>query len=147
MMAALASGFLRRISREAQSYADRRPIGPAPPSAIRFARYRLKAIETSHTICEALNHYLLTELTVKADMTGAFPAVQALKTVSTERMLSSAHHHQQLVGSEGYRCGSPTNIAAQAFLTPECSPSSTARTTYSANSSPSGACRGVTAGP
>jgi alkylation response protein AidB-like acyl-CoA dehydrogenase len=83
MMAALACGFLRRISREAQSYADRRPIGPAPPSAIRFARYRPKAIETSHTICEALNHYLLTELTVKADMTGAFPAVQALKTVST----------------------------------------------------------------
>lgn len=116
MMAALAFGFLRRINREAQAYADSRPIGPTPLSAIRFAKYRLKAIETSYTICEALNHYLRTALDVKADMTDAFPAVQAIKTVATERMLISAHHYQQLVGGEGYRCDSPTNIAGQAFL-------------------------------
>ena len=64
----------------------------------------------------ALNDYLQTELDMKSEMIGAFPAVQAIKTVATERMLSAAHHYQQLAGGEGYRCGSPTNISAQAFL-------------------------------
>jgi alkylation response protein AidB-like acyl-CoA dehydrogenase len=116
MIAALACGFLRRMSREAWAYADARRIGPEPLSAIRFARYRLAAIDTSYTICEAMNHHLQTALDVKANMTHAFPAVQAIKTVTTERMISAAHHYQQLAGGEGYRCGSPTNIAGQAFL-------------------------------
>lgn len=116
MMAAMASGFLRRLSREARTYADSRPIGPAPLSAIRFARYRLKAIDASATIATALNHYLQTSLDFKTAMLGSFPAVQAIKTVATERMLSAALHYQQLVGGEGYRYGSPTNIAAQAAL-------------------------------
>jgi alkylation response protein AidB-like acyl-CoA dehydrogenase len=116
LMAAMGCGFLRRISREAHEYADGRQIGPAPLSATRFAQHRLTAIDTSYTICAALNHHLLTRLDMKADMLGAFPAVQAIKTVATDRMLSAAHHYQQLVGGEGYRCGSPTNISAQAFL-------------------------------
>jgi alkylation response protein AidB-like acyl-CoA dehydrogenase len=116
MMAAMGCGFLRRVSREAHQYADGRQIGPAPLSAIRFARYRLAAIDSSYTICEALNHHLQTRLNTKGDMLGSFPAVQAIKTVATDRMLSAAHHYQQLVGGEGYRCGSPTNISAQAFL-------------------------------
>ena len=116
IMAAMGCGFLRRISREAHAYADSRQIGPAPLSAIRFARYRLAAIDTSYTVAEALNHYLRTVLDLKADMTPAFPAVQAIKTVVTERMVSAAQHYQQLAGGEGYRCGSPTNIAGQAFL-------------------------------
>ncbi|MCA1672607.1 MAG: acyl-CoA dehydrogenase, partial [Actinobacteria bacterium] len=116
MMAAIACGFLRRISREASSYANSRPIGPAPLSAIRFVKYRLKSIETSSTICEALNHYLVTVLNVKVDMTDSFPAVQAIKTIATERMLTSALHYQQLCGGEGYRCNSASNIAGQAFL-------------------------------
>ncbi len=116
LMAAMGCGFLRRVSREAHAYADTRRIGPAPLSAIRFARYRLAHIDTSYTVCEALNHYLQNTLDMKADMLPSFPAVQAIKTVATERMLSSAHHYQQLVGGEGYRCGSPTNVSAQAFL-------------------------------
>jgi alkylation response protein AidB-like acyl-CoA dehydrogenase len=116
MIAAVACGFLRRISREAHAYTDTRRIGQAPLSAIRFARYRLTAIDSSYAICEALNHHLQTRLDLKADMTHAFPAVQAIKTVATERMISSANHYQQLTGGEGYRCGSPTNIAGQAFL-------------------------------
>ena len=116
LMAAMGCGFLRRISREARAYADKRQIGPAPLSAIRFARYKLAAIDTSYTVCSALNHYLRTELDMKADMLHSFPAVQAIKTVATERMLSAATHYQQLVGGEGYRCGSPTNLSGQAFL-------------------------------
>lgn len=116
MMAAMGCGFLRRISREARSYADGRQIGPAPESAIRFVQYRLRAIDSSYTICEALNHYLRNRLDMKSDMIGSFPAVQAIKTVATERMLRSALDYQQLVGGEGYRCGSPTNISAQAAL-------------------------------
>ena len=116
MMAALANGFLRRIAHEARSYADGRRIGPGPLSEIRFARYRLAAIDAAHTIATALNHHLQTRLNVTADMSGTFPVVQALKTVATERMITAAHHYQQLVGGEGYRNGSPTNIAAQAFL-------------------------------
>lgn len=116
MMAAMACGFLRRISRESHAYADKRKIGPAPLSAIRFARYRLADIDTSYSICAALNHHLQTSLDVKTEMIPAFPAVHAIKTVATERMLRAALHYQQLVGGEGYRCGSPTNIAAQAAL-------------------------------
>jgi hypothetical protein len=116
MMAAMGCGFLRRVSREAHMYAETRNIGRAPLSAIRFARYRLVAIDTSYTICEALNHHLQTRLDLKADMTSAFPAVQAIKTVATERILSAALHYQQLAGGEGYRSGSPTNIAGQAAL-------------------------------
>ncbi|REE97010.1 acyl-CoA dehydrogenase family protein [Thermomonospora umbrina] len=116
LMAAMGAGFLRRISREAHAYADRRIIGRGPMSGIRFVRYRLAAIDTSYTVCAALNHYLQTSLDMKGDMIGAFPAVQAIKTVATERMLSAAQHYQQLVGGEGYRSGSPTNISAQAFL-------------------------------
>jgi alkylation response protein AidB-like acyl-CoA dehydrogenase len=116
MMAAMGCGFLRRISREAHAYADRRKVGPGPLADIRFVRYRLAAIDASYTVCAALNHYLQTDLDMKDSMIGAFPAVQAIKTVATERMLSSAHHYQQLAGGEGYRCGSPTNISGQAFL-------------------------------
>ncbi|MFL6051703.1 MAG: acyl-CoA dehydrogenase family protein [Actinoallomurus sp.] len=116
MISAVACGFLRRISREARVYADTRRIGPAPLSAIRFARYRLAAIDSSYVVCAALNHHLQTRLDLKADLTGAFPAIQAMKTVATERMVRSANDYQQLTGGEGYRYGSPTNIAAQAFL-------------------------------
>ncbi|MBT2206538.1 MULTISPECIES: acyl-CoA dehydrogenase family protein [Actinomadura] len=116
MMAAMGTGFLRRVSREAHAYAARRRIGPAPQSAIRFVQYRLAAIDASYAICAALNHHLQTDLDMKGAMLGAFPAVHAIKTVATERMLSAAHHYQQLVGGEGYRSGSPTNISAQAFL-------------------------------
>jgi alkylation response protein AidB-like acyl-CoA dehydrogenase len=116
MMAAMGCGFLRRVSREAHAYAESRQIGPVPLAAIRFARYRLAAIDSSHTICEALNHHLRTRLDLKADLMSSFPAVQAIKTVATERILSAALHYQQLAGGEGYRCGSPTNIAGQAAL-------------------------------
>ncbi|MFI0372152.1 acyl-CoA dehydrogenase family protein [Actinomadura sp. 1N219] len=116
LLAAAGSGFLRRISREAHAYAEGRRIGRKAQSKIGFVGYRLAAIDTSATICEALNHHVRTALNFKADMTPAFPAVQALKTVATERMVSAAQHYQQLTGGEGYRCGSPTNIAGQAFL-------------------------------
>jgi hypothetical protein len=116
IMAAMGCGFLRRISREAHAYADGRLIGRAPLSEIGFARYRLAAIDASYTVSEALNHYLRTVLDFKAEMTPDFPAVQAIKTVVTERMVGAAQHYQQLTGGEGYRCGSPTNIAGQAFL-------------------------------
>ena len=116
MMAAMGCGFLRRISREAHEYADTRKIGPGPQSAIRFVRYLLADIDASYTVCEALNHHLQTRLDMKADMLESFPAVQAIKTVATERMLSAAYLYQQLVGGEGYRRNSPTNVAAQSFL-------------------------------
>ncbi|MEU8800619.1 acyl-CoA dehydrogenase family protein [Spirillospora sp. NPDC048819] len=116
LLAAAGAGFLRRISREAHTYTEGRQIGRKPQSKIGFVNYRLAAIDTSLTICEALNHYVETELDFRDDMTPAFPAVQALKTVATERIVSAAQHYQQLTGGEGYRCGSPTNIAGQAFL-------------------------------
>ncbi|MFF2549136.1 acyl-CoA dehydrogenase family protein [Kitasatospora sp. NPDC058063] len=116
MIGALACGFLRRVAREARAYADARRIGRSPLSAIGFVRYRLEAIDSAHTVCAALNHYVQTRLDLKTDLTPHFPSIQAVKTVATELMVSSANHYQQLAGGEGYRCGSPTNIAAQAFL-------------------------------
>jgi alkylation response protein AidB-like acyl-CoA dehydrogenase len=116
MIGALASGFLRRVAREARTYADARRIGRSPLSAIGFVRYRLQAIDGAHTVCAALSHYVRTRLDLRSDLTPAFSHIQAIKIVATELMVSSANHYQQLAGGEGYRCGSPTNIAAQAFL-------------------------------
>ncbi|WP_042424238.1 acyl-CoA dehydrogenase family protein [Streptacidiphilus anmyonensis] len=116
MFGALASGFLRRIAREARAYADARRIGRSPLSAIGFVRHRLQAIDGAHAVCEALSHHVRTRLDLTSDLTPAFSAVQAVKIVAAELMVSSANHYQQLAGGEGYRSGSPTNIAAQAFL-------------------------------
>ncbi|MFJ4190491.1 acyl-CoA dehydrogenase family protein [Kitasatospora sp. NPDC089509] len=116
LIGALACGFLRRVAREARAYADARRVGRSPLSAIGFVRHRLAAIDSAHTVCAALDHYVRTRLDLTSDLTPAFPAVQAVKIVATELMVSSANHYQQLAGGEGYRCGSPTNIAAQAFL-------------------------------
>lgn len=116
MMAALAAGFLRRISREAHAYTAGRRLGRGHLNDIGFVRYRLASIDTSYTICQALAHHLRTEMDITTDMTSSFPASQAIKTVTTERMRRSADDYQQLVGGEGYRCESPTNLAAQAFL-------------------------------
>ncbi|MBD0688216.1 acyl-CoA dehydrogenase family protein [Streptomyces sp. CBMA123] len=116
LIGALACGFLRRVAREARAYADARRIGRSPLSAIGFVRYRLAAIDSAHTVCTALNHYVRTRLDLTSDLTPAFPFILAVKVVATELMVSSANHYQQLAGGEGYRNGSPTNIAAQAFL-------------------------------
>ena len=115
-MAALATGFLKRIYREARAWADHRYIGPARLSDIGFARYRLTSIETSRTICEAAFQHLLTCVDFRQDMQESFLATLASKTLCTERMLSSALHYQQLCGGEGFRHGAPSNIAAQALL-------------------------------
>jgi alkylation response protein AidB-like acyl-CoA dehydrogenase len=116
MISAVACGFLRRISREAHAYAEARNIGRKSLAAIRFVRFRLAAIDSAFTVCAALNHYLQTALNLKADLSPHFAAIQAMKTVATEQMVKAAYHYQQLAAGEGYRCGSPTNIAGQAFL-------------------------------
>ncbi|SDS63669.1 Acyl-CoA dehydrogenase [Streptomyces sp. TLI_053] len=116
LISALACGFLRRLAREARAYADARRVGRSPLSAIGFVRHRLEAVDAAHTVCAALDHYVRTRLDLTADLTPAFPCIQAVKIVATELMVSSANHYQQLAGGEGYRNGSPTNIAAQAFL-------------------------------
>jgi alkylation response protein AidB-like acyl-CoA dehydrogenase len=116
MISAVACGFLRRIRDEADAYTQARNIGRRPLAEIRFARYRLAAINSSYTICAALNHYLQTVLDLKSDLSPHFPAIQAMKVVATQQMVKAAYDYQQLTGGEGYRCGSPTNIAGQAFL-------------------------------
>jgi alkylation response protein AidB-like acyl-CoA dehydrogenase len=115
-MAALASGFLKRINRDARARAEERRIGPVSVADIGYARYRLKWIESSMTLCEAACRYLEAETDLREDMMGSFFAVQAIKTLCTDRMLASALHYQQLCGGEGYRFGAPSNIAAQAAL-------------------------------
>ncbi|MFG2913729.1 acyl-CoA dehydrogenase family protein [Kitasatospora sp. NPDC048298] len=116
LIGALACGFLRRVAREARAYADARRIGRSPLSAIGFVRYRLEAVDSAHTVCAALNHHVRTRLDLTSNLAPAFASIQAVKIVATELMVSSANHYQQLTGGEGYRSGSPTNIAAQAFL-------------------------------
>ncbi|MEU8542103.1 acyl-CoA dehydrogenase family protein [Streptomyces sp. NPDC048717] len=116
LIGALAGGFLRRVAREAHTYADTRRVGRGPLSSIGFVRYRLDAIDGAHTVCAALGHHVRTRLDLTSDLTPAFPAVQAVKIAATELMVGAANHYQQLTGGEGYRSGSPTNIAAQAFL-------------------------------
>ncbi|MEU8760062.1 acyl-CoA dehydrogenase family protein [Streptomyces sp. NPDC048659] len=116
LIGVLACGFLRRIAREARAFADARRVGRAPLSALGFVRHRLASVDAAHTVCEALSHHVRTRLDLLSDLTPSFPLVLAVKTVASELMVAAAHHYQQLAGGEGYRSGSPTNIAAQAFL-------------------------------
>ncbi|MFG1610041.1 acyl-CoA dehydrogenase family protein [Actinoplanes sp. NPDC049265] len=116
LMPAMGAGFLRRVEREALSYATKRPYGRKTLAEIPFVKYRLDSIKASSTICEALHFYATKQLDMQGTMIDDYPQVQALKTVATENMISAANHYIQISGGEGYRHGSPKTLASQAFL-------------------------------
>lgn len=64
MMAAIGCGFLRRISRDAHAYADRRRIGADPLSVIPYVRYKLGAwTAVSSAVFDGNNDLLSQQLT------------------------------------------------------------------------------------
>lgn len=113
--AAMSSGFLRRLYREALSQTQSRQIGKGSLYDIEYVRYKVSRIRNHYVICNALYHHLLLEEDYTCDISGSMFASLATKVLSSELMLDSAIDYQQLCGGEGYRTGAD-NIAAHALL-------------------------------
>jgi len=113
--AAMSSGFLRRLYREALAQTKGRKIGKGCLYDIDYVRYKVSRIRNHYVICNALYHHLLLEEDYRHDIAGSMFASLATKVLSSELMLESAIDYQQLCGGEGYRTGAD-NIAATALL-------------------------------
>lgn len=113
--AAMSSGFLRRLYREAVAQTKGRRIGEGCLHDIDYVRYKVSRIRNHYVICNALYHHLLLEEDYRHDIAGSMFASLATKVLASELMLESALDYQQLCGGEGYRTGAD-NIAAHAML-------------------------------
>lgn len=114
--AAMASGFLRRLSREALRQVSTRKIGEGTLHDIGYVRYKVDRIKQNYVVCNALYRHLMLAEDYNTDMQDSMFASLATKVLASEFMLESALDYQQLCGGEGYRKGAPDNIAAYALL-------------------------------
>ncbi|MGA4844004.1 acyl-CoA dehydrogenase family protein [Streptomyces sp. G45] len=114
--AAMASGFLRRLSTEALRQTTGRRIGDATLHDIDYVRYKVNRIRQNYVVCNALYRHLLLAEDYFTDLEESMFASLATKVLASELMLESAIDYQQLCGGEGYRVGAPDNIAAYALL-------------------------------
>jgi alkylation response protein AidB-like acyl-CoA dehydrogenase len=115
-MAALASGFMSRVYKEAMEQTEQRAIGGGKLSDLGYVKYKLKLISANKTIGKALFIHLKTKIDFKNNLLNNFFEAQATKVLSTDKMVESALNYQQLCGGEGYRYNSPTNNSAYALL-------------------------------
>ncbi|RQO30989.1 hypothetical protein DBR32_09790 [Taibaiella sp. KBW10] len=115
-MSAMASGFTARIHEEALERAQRRKIGNGTLYDIGYVQYKLKLIAACKTISKALLVYVTQYNDFRNTLTGNFFEAQAVKTLSTDKMLECALNYQQICGGEGYRYDTPDNSAAYALL-------------------------------
>ncbi len=114
--AAMASGFLRRLSAEALRQVNARKIGDGTLHDIDYVRYKVSRIKQNYVVCNALYRQLMLDENYYADLEDSMFASLATKVLASELMLESAIDYQQLCGGEGYRMGAPDNIAAYALL-------------------------------
>ncbi|MFD9903226.1 acyl-CoA dehydrogenase family protein [Streptomyces sp. NPDC059063] len=114
--AAMASGFLRRLTTESLRQVSTRRIGDGTLHDIDYVRYKVNRIKQNYVVCNALYRQLLVSENYYADLEGSMFASLATKVLASELMLESAIDYQQLCGGEGYRMGAPDNIAAYALL-------------------------------
>lgn len=115
-MCAMASGFITRIHKEALEHAASRKIGNGALQDIAFVQYRIKRIAAGKTISKALLSYVSRYNDFRETLTDNFFEAQAIKTLSTDKMLESALNYQQICGGDGYRYDAPGNSAAYALL-------------------------------
>lgn len=114
--AAMASGFLRRLTAESVRHVRTRKIGDGTLQDIDYVRYKVDRIRQNYVTCNALYRQLLLGEDYYTDLEGSMFASLATKVLASELMLESAIDYQQLCGGEGYRIGAPDNIAAYALL-------------------------------
>ncbi len=115
-MSAMASGFTARIHEEAAQRVQNRKIGNGILANLGYVQYKLMQLAANHTISRALLVFVTRQTDFRNDLTAHFFEAQAVKTLSTDKMLESALNYQQLCGGEGYRHNSPGNTAAYALL-------------------------------
>lgn len=115
-MAAMATGFISRVYKEAKDRAQQRPMGNGKLSEVGYVKYKLKLIAANKTIAQALFTHLKTKNDFRADLLNNFFDAQAIKVLATDKMLESALNYQQLCGGEGYRYNAPSNNSAYALL-------------------------------
>ncbi|MGK5639383.1 acyl-CoA dehydrogenase family protein [Streptomyces sp. URMC 126] len=114
--AAMASGFLRRLSTEALRHVTTRKIGDGILHDIDYVRYKVGRIKQNYVVCNALYRHLMLDEDYFTDLENSMFASLATKVLASELMLDSAIDYQQLCGGEGYRTDAPDNIAAYALL-------------------------------
>ncbi|MFJ9413099.1 acyl-CoA dehydrogenase family protein [Streptomyces sp. NPDC101227] len=114
--AAMASGFLRRLSTESLRQVSGRKIGDGTLHDIDYVRYKVNRIKQNYVVCNALYRQLMLTENYYTDLENSMFASLATKVLASELMLESAIDYQQLCGGEGYRKGAPDNIAAYALL-------------------------------
>ncbi len=114
--AAMASGFLRRLSTESLRHVNSRKIGDGTLHDIDYVRYKVSRIQQNYVVCNALYRQLMLAEDYYTDLENSMFASLATKVLASEFMLESAIDYQQLCGGEGYRTGAPDNIAAYALL-------------------------------
>jgi len=114
--AAMASGFLRRLSTESLRQVSTRKIGDGTLHDIGYVRYKVSRIRQNYVACNALYRHLMLAEDYYTDLENSMFASLATKVLASELMLESAIDYQQLCGGEGYRKGAPDNIAAYALL-------------------------------
>lgn len=115
-MAAMATGSISRMYKEAKERTLERPMGKGKLNDIGYVKYKLKLIAANKVIAQALYHYLKTKCDFRDNLMDSFFESQAIKVLATDKMLESALNYQQLCGGEGYRYNSPSNNAAYALL-------------------------------
>lgn len=115
-MAAMASGFTSRIYEEVLQRAGSRKIGKGTLYDIDYVRYKIRLIDACKTISKALQVYVTDYNDFRNTLTEHFFEAQAVKTLSTDKMLECALNYQQICGGEGYRYDAPGNTAAYALL-------------------------------
>lgn len=115
-MCAMASGFTSRISEEALLHAKNRKIGNGTLFNIGYVQYKLRLISACNIISKALLLYVKEHNDFRENLIPGFFEAQAVKTLSTDKMLECALNYQQLCGGDGYRYDAPGNSAAFALL-------------------------------
>ncbi|WP_222166393.1 acyl-CoA dehydrogenase family protein [Edaphocola aurantiacus] len=115
-MCAMSSGFIGRIYEEATERAAQRKIGNGALQDIAYVQYRLKLIGSGKTISQALLSFVSRYNDFRNVLTENFFEAQAIKALSTDKMLEGALNYQQICGGDGYRYNAPNNSAAYALL-------------------------------
>ena len=115
-MCAMSSGFIGRIYEEATERASQRKIGNGSLQDIAYVQYRLKLIGSGKTVSQALLSFVTRYNDFRNTLTENFFEAQAIKALSTDKMLEGALNYQQICGGEGYRYNAPNNSAAYALL-------------------------------
>lgn len=99
----MAMGYLRRLLDEAVTHCKERMVGGKPLFAYDQVQQRLARMQAAFTACSGMCAFSSSAASVDNDCSGSALPANAIKTVVTDMMQSTAQSLLQLVGAKGYR--------------------------------------------